>query len=118
MQISEGYSAKLRTIFEEFLKKWVYLKEESNVLPKAELQSSSFEGCQWQSVIPVEKYLKVAEVYAITILGMILHKPDVAISWTEKAGLPEEKRQVRYPICLVQLVSWILVWSIYRACFI
>ena len=104
MQISEGYSANLRTIFEDFLEKWVYLKEESNVLPKAELHSSSFEGCLWQSAIPVEKYLEITDVYAITILGMVLHKPDVAILWTERAGLPEEKRQVRYPIYLVQLV--------------
>lgn len=92
MQISEGYSSNLGTIFEEFLEKWVYLKDELNVLPKPELERPSFE-CQWQPAIPVNKYLEVADVYAITVLGMVLHKPDVAISWTERAGLPEEKRQ-------------------------
>ncbi|XP_020243446.1 protein APEM9 [Asparagus officinalis] len=93
MQISEGYSSNLSTTLEEFLEKWVYLKDEVDVLPKSELQDAQFEGCRWQASIPLEKYLEVADIYAITILGRVLHKPDVAVSWTERAGLPEEKRQ-------------------------
>lgn len=102
MLISEGYSSNLKTAFEEFFDKWVYLKDEVNVLPRIELQSA-FEKCIWQAAIPVERYSEVADVYALTVLAKVLRKPDVAISWTERAGLPEEKRRVRSPACLVNL---------------
>ncbi|KAJ6854073.1 protein APEM9 [Iris pallida] len=82
MQISEGHSSNLRAIFEEFLEKW----------PITEPQNFS-DGCQMQSDMDVGKHLEVAEVYAITLLGVVLRKPDDAISWTEQAALPEEKRQ-------------------------
>lgn len=93
MQISEGLSSNLKAIFEEFLGKWTYLEGEVYVLPKAKPQSFSSEGYIRKSVMHAEKYMEVAEVYAITFLGMVLRNPDLAISWTERAELPEEKRQ-------------------------
>lgn len=89
MQISEGYSQNLRTIFEEFLDKWVHASDKENVLPNTKSNSSEL----WQCSIPMEKYMEVVNVYTITILGMILRKPDIAISWVEKAVLPDAKRQ-------------------------
>lgn len=52
------------------------------------------ERCPVCSVLETEKYLKVAEVYAVTLLGMFLRDTELAITWVEKAELPEEKRQV------------------------
>ncbi|XP_017699769.1 protein APEM9 isoform X1 [Phoenix dactylifera] len=92
MQIAEGFSSNLREIFEEFLSKWKYLDGNVYVLTEAESRSSSAGGIR-QSIMNAEKYLEVAEVYTITLLGMILHNSDLAISWTERAELPEEKRQ-------------------------
>ncbi|KAJ6814380.1 protein APEM9 [Iris pallida] len=82
MQISEGHLSNLRAIFEEFLKKW----------PTTESQNFS-DGCQMHFGMDVGEHLEVAEVYAITLLGVVLRKPDAAISWTEQAAIPEEKRQ-------------------------
>ncbi|RWW01588.1 hypothetical protein GW17_00035354 [Ensete ventricosum] len=54
------------------------------------MESSSDKVGIKQSVMEAKDYLEVAEVYTITILGMVLCSPDLAISWTEKAELPEE----------------------------
>lgn len=92
-QMSEGYSSGLRAVFEEFLGIWKYVDGQSYVLFNLESQSSSPEGYVGCSVLGVEKYLEVAEVYAITLLGMVFRDIDLATAWVEKADLPEEKRQ-------------------------
>ncbi|XP_010927172.1 protein APEM9 [Elaeis guineensis] len=92
MQISGGFLSNLREIFEEFLSKWKYLDGNVYVLTEAEPRSSSAGGIR-QSIMNAENYSEVAEVYTITLLGMILHNFDLAVSWTERAELPEEKRQ-------------------------
>ncbi|KAJ0965554.1 hypothetical protein J5N97_026692 [Dioscorea zingiberensis] len=92
MQISEGYATKLRADFEQFLGEWKYMNDEVYVLPKAQSQSSS-EICVLHSIISADKYVEMAELYAITLLGMVLCRPDLAISWIEKADLPQDKRQ-------------------------
>ncbi|URE00933.1 3-phosphoinositide-dependent protein [Musa troglodytarum] len=94
MQISERFTSNLRAIFEEFLSKWKYVDGGIYVLTVAEPESSSDKVGMKQSVMGVKNYLEVAEVYTITVLGMVLCSLDLAISWTEKAELPEESRQV------------------------
>lgn len=103
MQVSGGFSSNLREIFEEFLSKWKYLDGNVYVSTEAEPQSSSAGGIS-QSIMNAENYLEVAEVYTITLLGMILHNSDLAVSWTERAELPEEKRQVSHFLPLKRLV--------------
>ncbi|RWW87436.1 hypothetical protein BHE74_00003736 [Ensete ventricosum] len=100
MQISERFTSNLRAIFEEFLSKWKYVDGGIYVLTVEEMESSSDKVGIKQSVMEAKDYLEVAEVYTITILGMVLCSPDLAISWTEKAELPEESRQVKlsFPI--------------------
>ncbi|KAJ8628832.1 hypothetical protein MRB53_022155 [Persea americana] len=91
-QISEGCSSGLQAVLEEFLGKWKYVNAQSYVLTNVEMQRTS-ERCPVCSVLETEKYLKVAEVYAVTLLGMFLRDTELAITWVEKAELPEEKRQ-------------------------
>ncbi|XP_042464377.1 protein APEM9-like [Zingiber officinale] len=93
MQISEGYTSNLGSIFEEFLSKWKLVDDKMYILTDAEPQCSD-KGSPKQLVMSPEKYLAVAEVYTITVLGRVFHNLNLAISWTEEAELPEESRQV------------------------
>lgn len=95
MQISEGYTSNLGPIFEEFLSKWKFVDDKMYILIDAEPQCSD-NGSPKQFIMSPEKYLAVAEVYTITVLGQRFHNLNLAISWTEKAELPEESRQVRF----------------------
>ncbi|PKA57878.1 hypothetical protein AXF42_Ash012417 [Apostasia shenzhenica] len=90
MQISSGLTTNLTALFEEFLSKWKFLDDDLYVYPKEERTSSQ---CSWQSALDSAKYLEAIEVFTVTILGKMLHKPELAIAWTEMADLPEEKRQ-------------------------
>lgn len=90
MQISEGITSNLTTIFEDFLKKWRYVDNDHYVFLK---EDQNISKCPWQSVLDSEKYLEVAEVFAMILLGRVLRQPELAISWTEKADLSEDKRQ-------------------------
>lgn len=89
MQISEGATSNLSAIFEEFLKKWKYVDNNRYIFPEEE----QFSKCPWQSALDSEKYLEVVEVFAMTFLGRVLCKPELAIFWAEKLDLPEVKRQ-------------------------
>ncbi|KAL0922198.1 hypothetical protein M5K25_006167 [Dendrobium thyrsiflorum] len=90
MQISEGITTNLTIIFEEFFKKWRYVDNDHYVFPK---EDQSFSKCPWQSALDSEKYLEVAELFAMILLGRVLGQPELAISWIEKSDLPEDKRQ-------------------------
>ncbi|XP_072959506.1 protein APEM9 [Typha angustifolia] len=92
MQINGGFSSNLRAILEDYLAKWRCAEGDVYVLTESEPQTS-FNGCISPSVMPTEDYLKVVELYTIQLLGMILHEPDVAIYWIERAELPEHNRQ-------------------------
>ncbi|KAG0479946.1 hypothetical protein HPP92_010804 [Vanilla planifolia] len=90
VQISERLTSDLKTIFEGFLDKWRYVENSDRVFPKENQNCSKFK---WQYTLDSEKYLQVVEIFTVTLLGRVLCKPDLGISWTEKANLPEEKRQ-------------------------
>ncbi|KAL5979390.1 hypothetical protein ACLOJK_019288 [Asimina triloba] len=89
-QLSEGYSSGLQEIFEEFLCKWKYVDGKGYVLENRRPHATADEG---YSFLAVEKYLEVSEVYIFTLLRAVLGDIDLAISWVEKAELPEEKRE-------------------------
>ncbi|KAK9269547.1 hypothetical protein L1049_001323 [Liquidambar formosana] len=63
----------------------IQISEEANL--------TYMEGCDGRFVLGLDKYLEVVEVYVVTFLGMVLNNMDLAMSWVEKAALPEEKRQ-------------------------
>ncbi|OWM86895.1 protein APEM9 isoform X2 [Punica granatum] len=86
-QISEG-STGVGEILEEFLGNWNYV--DAGYYTPVDKEENS--NCK-HFVLTLDKYLEVAEIYVLTVLGRILNDGDLATSWVEKAALPEEKRQ-------------------------
>ncbi|KAJ4958680.1 hypothetical protein NE237_025791 [Protea cynaroides] len=86
-QISESSFSGLQEFLTEFLSKWRYVDGQTGPFGA---YYERLDGC---SVLGVDRYLEAVELYSITLLGMVLNETDVAISWLEKAELPEENRQ-------------------------
>ncbi|KAK4755821.1 hypothetical protein SAY87_009578 [Trapa incisa] len=87
LQISEG-SPGVKEILEEFLSGWNYM-DAGHYAPADMEENSNYK----HFILALEKYVKVTEVYVLTVLGRNSTDVDLAISWVEKAELPEEKRQ-------------------------
>ncbi|XP_024960088.1 protein APEM9 isoform X2 [Cynara cardunculus var. scolymus] len=79
-------------ILEEFLSKWRFVDERFYVLASLETNLSYMEGYDNRFVLGVDTYLQVVEAYVALLTG-ILRGTDLAISWVEKAALPEHTRQ-------------------------
>ncbi|KAF3437271.1 hypothetical protein FNV43_RR20024 [Rhamnella rubrinervis] len=92
-QITEGSLHGVREFLEEFLNKWSFVDERYYVLVGAEANVDYVEGCDGRFVLGVDKYLEVVEVYVMKLLITTLNNLDIAISWIEKAELPEGRRQ-------------------------
>ncbi|KAK2988346.1 hypothetical protein RJ640_001531 [Escallonia rubra] len=92
LQIQEGPTS-VREFLEEFLSNWKFVDERCYVLATAEANTVYEEECDNRSVLEVDKYLDVVEVYIVTLLAVALHDMEHAISWVDKATIPEEKRQ-------------------------
>ncbi|KAF5748640.1 3-phosphoinositide-dependent protein kinase-1 [Tripterygium wilfordii] len=92
-QTVEGSSVEVREFLEDFLSKWSYGGGEYYFLVGVVANISSRNKCDGQFVLAVDSYLEVVEIYAMTLLGTVLKNIDLAISWVEKASLPEDRRQ-------------------------
>jgi hypothetical protein len=104
-QISGASSAGVREFLEEFLSNWSLVDGQHYVLVGAEVDVDVQDGCDRRCIMEVDKYMEVVEVYAVTLLGTTLKDMDSAISWVEKSALPEERRQVKFKILHLMLVS-------------
>lgn len=93
-QISENSSFGVREFLEEFLSKWSCVDEQYYVLLGAEENADRRTRFGAHSILQVDEYLEVVEVYVMKLLATILNDLNSAISWVEKASIPEEKRQV------------------------
>ncbi|KAJ3696280.1 hypothetical protein LUZ60_001657 [Juncus effusus] len=96
MQIAEGFSSDLKETMEEYLSKWEYMRDGGvHVLVEEESMKLSHESHNniRAYVLSCAFYVEVAELYCVKLLSLVLHKTDLAISWAEKASLPEENRQ-------------------------
>ncbi|XP_075647308.1 protein APEM9-like isoform X2 [Castanea sativa] len=93
-QISDGSSFGVREFLEEFLCKWNCVDEQYYVLVGAEANVDCMARSERHFILGVDEYVEVVEVYAVTLLATVLQDMQLAISWVEKAALPEEKRQV------------------------
>lgn len=87
-QISEGTSSDVEGYLKEFLSKWIYKDEGYYFSVEAD-----GEEPDRRFSLGVDEYLEVVDLYVMTCLGMVLRDIDSAISWVEKASLPEDKRQ-------------------------
>lgn len=119
LQISEESYDGVKEFLEEFLRKWSYEDRRHYIVNDAQKKVDSTEGCDGHFVLGIDQYCKVAEMYAVTLLGTVLNDVDLAISWIEKASLPEEKRKVtciKYCLLLfgellMHWRPWFIFWS-------
>nr|XP_043629107.1 protein APEM9 [Erigeron canadensis]XP_043629108.1 protein APEM9 [Erigeron canadensis] len=79
-------------ILEEFLSQWSFVDEQHYALASLEANTSYTKDSSSRFFLDIDAYLQVVEAY-ITLLMGILRGTDLAISWVEKAALPEDKRQ-------------------------
>lgn len=94
MHMAGGSGSDLRPIFDEYLAKWRYTDDQVYVLDEG--KNSSSNGLVVTSVMSPEQYFEVAELYTVTFLSVVSHETATAISWTEKAELTEQDRQVSF----------------------
>ncbi|KAL1822427.1 hypothetical protein ACET3Z_009205 [Daucus carota] len=89
-QMQEGLS-DVRESLEEFLSMWECVDDEHYILVSTE--KDNMVGYGSPASIEVDKYLEVVEVYVVALLAVLQRDLNFAISWVEKASLPEKKRQ-------------------------
>ncbi|XP_010541961.1 PREDICTED: uncharacterized protein LOC104815311 isoform X2 [Tarenaya hassleriana] len=92
LQIASSSHSGIREMLEEFLSKWVY-EDGHYILNDADASTSFVKGFDGKIFLDVNDYMEVVELYTLTVLGKISEDVDLAISWLEKAALPEERRQ-------------------------
>ncbi|KAM7275905.1 hypothetical protein ACFE04_017771 [Oxalis oulophora] len=85
--ISESLYSGVPEFLEEFLSKWTLVDGHHYVLV------DNAETKEGPNILEVEQYMDVVEVYAVTLLGTVLNNVDLAVSWVEKAEIPQENRQ-------------------------
>lgn len=92
-QIADGSPFGVQQFLEEFLNGWI-VGDEQYCTVITEANSELESGHNLQFVLEIDKYMEVVELYTLTLLATVLNDVDLAISWVEKASLPEGKRQV------------------------
>ena len=91
-QISKSSYLGVHETLEEFLGKWSRVDERCYVLVNSEADMDD-----WSQTLEVEEYVKVVEIYVSALLGA--DRWNHAVSWVEKASLPEDTRQVYLNMC-------------------
>ncbi|CAL1414054.1 unnamed protein product [Linum trigynum] len=94
LQISAGSLMGVKEFLQDFLSMWSLADGRVYVLSGADSNMKVHEQCDRRKTLDVETFSAVVELYAVTLLGKHLKESNLAISWLEKAALPEEKRQV------------------------
>ncbi|KAH1160898.1 hypothetical protein AAZX31_01G001500 [Glycine max] len=88
-QGSESALASVQQFLHDFLNGWsLEHSQYSSVITEAASRDQSP-----RFILPVDEYLQVVELYALTLLATVQKDVDLAISWVENASLPEENRQ-------------------------
>ncbi|XP_006297941.2 protein APEM9 isoform X1 [Capsella rubella] len=89
LQISNGSYLGVREILEDFFSIWVY-KDNHYILNDAGVDAKGFHG---KISLDIDEFLEVVELYTFGVLAKVSDDVGLAISWVEKAALPEERRQ-------------------------
>ncbi|KAJ0249495.1 Protein APEM9 [Hirschfeldia incana] len=90
LQISNGSYSGVREILEEFFSVCVY-KDNHYIVDDAGLSIKGFPGEKIS--LGIDEYMEAVELYTFGVLGKDSNNVGLAISWAEKAALPEERRQ-------------------------
>ncbi|CAE5981205.1 unnamed protein product [Arabidopsis arenosa] len=89
LQISSGSYSGVREILKEFFSIWVY-KDNHYILNDAGVSAKGFHE---KNCLDIDEYMEVVELYTFGVLAKVSNDMGLAISWVEKAALPEERRQ-------------------------
>ncbi|XP_020888986.1 protein APEM9 isoform X2 [Arabidopsis lyrata subsp. lyrata] len=89
LQISNGSYSGVCEILEEFFSIWVY-KDSHYILNDAGVSAKGFHE---KNCLDIDEYMEVVELYTFGVLAKVSNDIGLAISWVEKAALPEERRQ-------------------------
>ncbi|XP_050382649.1 protein APEM9 [Argentina anserina] len=92
--ISEGNYSGVKEFLEVFLRGWNFVDGQYYVHVGKEDGADYTKRYNGHSVLGVDKYLEVVEVYTLNLLGTIMNDVDLATSWVENAKIPEDRRQV------------------------
>lgn len=98
----------VRESLEEFLSMWECVDEKHYILASTEKNIGNMVGYRSPTLLVVDKYLEVVEVYVVTLLAVLQRDVNFAMSWVEKAALPEQKRQVTV-VALSSSYNWSLL---------
>ncbi|CAI0387172.1 unnamed protein product [Linum tenue] len=90
----EGSLHGVKEFLQDFISMWSFLDERFYLLSIEDSNMKVHEQCDRRNTLDAETFLAIVEVYTVTLLGKHLKELNIAISWLEKAALPEEKRQV------------------------
>ncbi|KAL1187842.1 Protein APEM9 [Cardamine amara subsp. amara] len=89
LQISNGSYSGVCEILEDFFSIWVY-KDNHYILNDAGVSVKGFHG---KKFLDIAEYMEVVELFTFGVLGKDSKDMGLAISWVEKAALPEERRE-------------------------
>ncbi|XP_010414859.1 PREDICTED: uncharacterized protein LOC104700947 isoform X2 [Camelina sativa] len=89
LQISNGSYSGVSEILQDFFSIWVY-KDNHYTLNDAGVSAKGLHG---KISIDIDEFLEVVELYIFGVLAKVSDDVGLAISWIEKAALPEDRRQ-------------------------
>ncbi|CAN6818725.1 unnamed protein product [Brassica oleracea] len=89
LQISNGSHSGVREILEEFFSICVY-KDNHYILDDAKVNAKGLHG---NVSLGIDEYMEAVELYTFGVLAKDTKDMGLAVSWVEKAALPEETRQ-------------------------
>ncbi|CAN6810006.1 unnamed protein product [Brassica oleracea] len=89
LQISNGSHSGVREILEEFFSICVY-KDNHYILDDAKVNAKGLHG---NISLGIDEYMEAVELYTFGVLAKDTKDMGLAVSWVEKAALPEETRQ-------------------------
>ncbi|KAK9097596.1 hypothetical protein Sjap_023093 [Stephania japonica] len=93
IQVSDGYLSGLAEFLDEFLGKWKHVNGQFYICAGEEVNESVLKGSDELSILEMEKYYEIAEIYAVVLLKAGSKNVDPVIVCIKKAELPDEKEK-------------------------
>ncbi|XP_010486260.1 PREDICTED: uncharacterized protein LOC104764335 isoform X2 [Camelina sativa] len=88
LQISNGSYSGVSEILQDFFSIWVY-RDNHYILNDAGVSAKGFHG---KTSMDIDEFLEVVELYTFGVLAKVSDDVGLAVSWVEKAALPEDRR--------------------------
>ncbi|KAK9097672.1 hypothetical protein Syun_024717 [Stephania yunnanensis] len=93
IQVSDGSLSGLTEFLDEFLGKWKHVNGQFCICAGEEVNESLLRGSDELSILEMEKYYEIAEIYTVALLKAGSKNVDHVIECIKKAELPDEKEK-------------------------